>query len=129
MYKVFNKIKVNQRVVIIIIAAATILITIQPDQADFQLTQVSPDKVITPNGDGINDEINFTFDNPKESIVSGCIYDINGAIVADLIWGGDNTSLKWDGRSLNGNTVKEGIYIYQIKAESRIINGSVLVIK
>jgi flagellar hook assembly protein FlgD len=69
------------------------------------------------------------FENPKESIVSGCIYDITGAFVADLDWGGDNSSLKWDGEDRNGNIVREGIYIYQIKAEGKIINGTIVVVK
>ncbi|MBN1385258.1 MAG: gliding motility-associated C-terminal domain-containing protein, partial [Elusimicrobia bacterium] len=96
---------------------------------EFELIQVWPRKTFTPNGDGINDEINFVFENPKESVVYGCIYDITGAFVADLNWGGDNSSLKWDGKERNGNVVREGVYIYQIKSEGKIINGTVVLVK
>lgn len=129
MNKKIIQIKANRILFIITFTSVALLAAIQPDHANFELSRVLPDKIITPNGDGINDEVNFIFANPKESIVSGCVYDITGALVADLVWSGDNSSLKWDGRDKNSNVVREGIYIYQIRAEGKAVNGIVIVLK
>ena len=95
----------------------------------FELVQIWPTNVFTPNGDGVNDEINFIIDNPKESIVSGEIYDINGVFMNELSPGKDNFSLFWDGKDKDGDFCRKGIYIYQIKAEGKIINGTVILAK
>lgn len=110
-----------------IILSVTITSQTQPEESEFKLSRISPAKVFTPNGDGINDEVNFVFENPGESIVTGSVYDIAGAYVADLAWSGDNVSLKWDGRDRGGSFAREGIYVYQIKAEGKVINGTVVV--
>ncbi len=96
---------------------------------DFDLAGVS-NKVITPNGDGLNDTVIFTFDNPKQSQATGKIFDIRGALVADMSAGplGGGGSLKWDGKA-GGTTVSRGVYIYQIEAEDKTFNGTVLVIR
>ena len=100
---------------------------------EFELSWVGtigPTKVFTPNGDEINDEINFVFENPKESIASGEIYDITGAVIASMVKGQNNeNSLMWDGRNNDGEIADKGVYIYQIKAEGKIINGTVILAK
>ncbi len=95
----------------------------------FDLSGVS-NKVITPNGDGINDTVVFTFDNPLGSAVLGKIYDIRGGFVADLAPGPiAGSSLKWDGRAGNGGVVSQGVYIYQIRAEGKTFTGTVVVVR
>lgn len=85
-------------------------------------------RAITPNGDGRNDSAVFTFDNPRDSAFSGRIYSLSGAFVADMANGPVANSLKWDGKA-GGRPVPGGAYVYQIKAEERIFNGTLLVIR
>jgi hypothetical protein len=95
--------------------------------AAFEVVQLWPQKIFTPNGDGVNDEINFVYNNPKGVPVSGEIYDVYGARVADLRAGRDGSSLVWDGRDAEGETVAKGVYIYQIKGDGKMSNGTVVV--
>ncbi|MDD5628552.1 MAG: gliding motility-associated C-terminal domain-containing protein [Elusimicrobia bacterium] len=86
-------------------------------------------RAITPDGNGLNDTVVFTFSNPQDSAVSGRIYDVRGRFVADLAPGPvAGASLVWDGKA-NGAVVPRGVYIYQIRAEGRTYNGTVVVIR
>lgn len=94
----------------------------------FDISQLSS-RVITPNGDGRNDLAIFIFDNPKDSAYSGKIFDISGAFVADMTEGPSvKKSLQWDGKA-GGRPVASGAYVYQIKAEGKTFNGTLLVIR
>lgn len=100
----------------------------RPAQFTFDIKEIS-NKVITPNGDGRNDYTVLQFYNPKDSAVSGKIYDLRGMHVADMRPGTQVTdSLTWDGTS-NGRVVPRGVYIYQIKAEEKVFNGTIVVIR
>lgn len=85
-------------------------------------------RMITPNGDGLNDEAIFNFDNPKDSAYSGKIYDAAGAYVADMKPGPLTDSLAWDGKA-GGRAVPGGVYIYQIRAEGKVFNGTLVVVR
>jgi hypothetical protein len=85
-------------------------------------------RVITPNGDHLNDEAVFVFDNPRDSAYSGKIYDLSGAFVADMTDGPVANSLQWNGKA-GGRVVNGGAYVYQIKAEGRTFNGTLLVVR
>ena len=93
----------------------------------FDISNLS-NKMITPNGDGLNDEAVFTFDNPKDSAFSGKIFDAGGAFVSDMKIGPIPYSLKWDAKS-NGRVVQGGVYVYQIRAEGKVFTGTLIVIK
>ncbi|MBI4387227.1 MAG: gliding motility-associated C-terminal domain-containing protein [Elusimicrobia bacterium] len=86
-------------------------------------------RILTPNGDGKNDTVVVVFDNPRDSSVGGKIIDLKGASVASMTQGPVANSLQWDGKASNGNVVPGGVYIYQIDAEGKIFNGTVVVIK
>jgi hypothetical protein len=91
--------------------------------------QVYP-RIITPNGDGLNDVAIFQFGegNLLGSDVTGEIFNIRGAKVADLKPGPDPaTTLLWDGKDSDGRTVLSGIYIYQIKIGGNRTNGTIVV--
>lgn len=92
------------------------------------LTRVAP-RIITPNGDGANDKARFEFNNPEDLPVSGTIYDLNGARVADLKGGGSDPALLllWDGKDVDGRTVAGGIYLYQIVFQGKTATGTVIV--
>ncbi len=93
----------------------------------FDISNLS-NRAITPNGDGLNDTAVFLFDNPRDSAFSGRIYDLHGAFVAEMTAGPAADSLQWDGKA-NGRTVTGGAYVYQIKAEGRVFNGTLLVVR
>lgn len=94
----------------------------------FDISNLS-NRAITPNGDGLNDAAVFTFDNPRDSAFSGRIYDMSGAFIADMVPGpGIANSLMWDGKA-NGRAVSGGVYVYQIRSEERVFNGTLLVIR
>ena len=101
--------------------------------SDFVLNQLTPRKIFTPNGDGVNDDIFLFMENPKDSsITQAKIYDITGTEVADfeqgMVSGASGIiSLKWNGRDTSGNYVRSGVYIYQIKAEGKVLNGTIVV--
>ncbi|MFH2202577.1 MAG: gliding motility-associated C-terminal domain-containing protein, partial [Elusimicrobiota bacterium] len=100
------------------------------DSFHFDASGVS-NRFITPNGDGRNDYVVFTFDNPKDSAVIGRIYDVKGALVADMaIHPGLDQRFNrvWDGKS-GGRAVPPGIYIYQFEVEGKTINGTVVVVR
>ncbi|MBI4248433.1 MAG: fibronectin type III domain-containing protein, partial [Elusimicrobia bacterium] len=90
----------------------------------FDVSNVSH-RVITPNGDHRNDVLIITFDNPQDSEVSGKIYDLTGAFVADMVKTGQ-FHIQWDGKA-GGSPVKSGVYIYQLKGEGRRFTGTIVV--
>ncbi len=93
----------------------------------FEIVQTWPKKIFTPNGDGINDEMNFLYNNPKEVPVSGEIFTLKSAKVATLSPGKDGSSLLWNGKDDDGQDVPKGVYVYQIKADGKTYNGTVVV--
>lgn len=97
----------------------------------FTLTKVYP-RIFTPNGDGLNDYVEFQFENPQDGNPYGMIYDMRGARVAELKKGNNYDSLIWDGRMSSGSVALPGAYVYQIEvtgAETKTINGVVILAK
>jgi len=92
------------------------------------LTDVS-NKIVTPNGDGFNDQVRFTVDNPTSESLEGRLYDVSGREVASLgqVSQGSSTTLTWDGRNASGSPVESGVYIYQIIGDASRIAGMVAV--
>lgn len=95
--------------------------------SSFEVSTIWPKKTFTPNGDGINDTINFVFENPKDSPLSGKVFNLQGAFVSDLTVGSDGSSLVWDGKENGGAPVPKGVYIYQIEVEGKNLNGTIVV--
>ena len=98
------------------------------EEEDSRFVKLSP-KIITPNGDGINDAANFIFTNPDNETVEGMIFDLSGSVVRDNLPSSSNTSLIWDGRDNSGCVVSGKVYIYQIKIGGRVFNGTVVLAK
>jgi gliding motility-associated-like protein len=70
------------------------------------------EKVMTPNGDGVNDSVKFS------GLLSTAgfevrIYDVTGRRVR-TITDGDI----WDGKDDDGKTVENGAYVYQFRADN-----------
>jgi hypothetical protein len=78
----------------------------------------------TPNGDGINDMITFSFDLfllLEQVEVQLDIYDLSGRRIIQLQKGGSTAGtleVQWDGQDAGGQMVPPGLYIYQLVVNS-----------
>lgn len=86
-------------------------------------------RFVTPNGDGKNDTVVFTFDNPRDVSVRASILDLRGrTVVSELPQGPISNSRVWDGRGAGG-FVPGGVYLYQIKGEGKVFSGTIVILK
>lgn len=95
-------------------------------------------RVITPNGDTINDRLFICYDNFSDSGVTGRIYTLLGSEVASMnhvrspLAGCAGGTLpqhaSWEGRTSEG-AVRSGIYVYRIEAEGKTYAGTFLVVR
>ncbi len=91
------------------------------------LTEVVP-RVVTPNGDLLNDVVFFKFDNTLSGLpLETSIWDIHGSKVGDMSLDNNETSLTWDGKDESGRILPSGIYIYSIKIGKNQATGTVVV--
>ncbi len=86
-------------------------------------------RLVTPNGDGKNDTVVFTYDNPRDSEVRVRLLDIRGKeVVGSLPAGPVSNSKQWDGTA-GGRAVPGGVYIYQVEGEGRTFTGTIVIIR
>ena len=91
------------------------------------LLSVEP-RVVTPNGDNLNDVVFFKFDSALSGLpIESQVHDIHGAKVSGMAFNSDETALKWNGKDDNGRAVPAGIYIYSIKIGKKLATGTVVV--
>jgi gliding motility-associated-like protein len=91
------------------------------------LIEIAP-RVITPNGDQLNDVVYFRFDDTLSGLpIEADVFDINGAEMAAMTLNSTETALTWDGKDGNGRVVPSGIYIYSIKLGNHQATGTVVV--
>ena len=88
---------------------------------DFQLVSAT----VTPNGDGINDEMVFNFAVARvgaQRAVRLKIYDLSGVVLREVAERrGDPRGayeLRWDGNDNGGNRVPPGIYLAKLEVEA-----------
>ncbi len=99
---------------------------LRADGAVFDLSNISG-RVITPNGDGLNDSVIFTYDpGPRNAQVRGRIYDVTGSFVADMQPGLVPNTVAWDGK-MNGRAAASGVYVYKIEGDGKTFTGTVVV--
>jgi gliding motility-associated-like protein len=90
----------------------------------------APERVFTPNGDGVNDRFRIVYDNPADSVITVAkVYDVAGAEVSDLAAGSVPDSLEWDCRGRNGKSVRGGVYFYRLDVDGESFTGSIMVAK
>ncbi|MFA6094037.1 MAG: hypothetical protein WCU88_12490 [Elusimicrobiota bacterium] len=90
-------------------------------------------RIITPNGDSLNDLAIFTFSNLRDSLITGRIYDIHGKYVADMEVGPPPAdpamqTLQWNGKC-GGKAVPGGIYVYVLEGEDSMFTGTLVVVR
>ena len=94
------------------------------------LSRVLP-RIFTPNNDGYNDKVFFYLEDPNLADIKFKVLDVSGAEVStkvDIVSRENEfTILSWDGTDNSGAPVPPGVYIYQIEAEGKVINGTVII--
>ena len=87
-------------------------------------------RVLTPNGDGISDQLQIDLDlfkmlDPRPVIIG--IYNLTGhrvALISDAATTAGHQTYQWDGRDSQGRTVAPGIYILRVTAEGDALTRS-----
>ena len=94
--------------------------------AVFDISNLSG-RVITPNGDGLNDVAIFTYDpGPKNISPAGRVFDVRGSVVAEMLPGLVPNTLTWDGR-MSGRPATSGVYAYRITGDGKTFTGTTVV--
>jgi gliding motility-associated-like protein len=93
-------------------------------EVNTQPPKIGPEvSCITPNNDGIYDSTGFSFPNPNNALAELTIYDRN----LRQVYACQSNQPTWDGTDNSGVIVPAGLYLFQIKVEGKVYNGSVLV--
>ncbi|MCE2447189.1 MAG: hypothetical protein J4F35_01995 [Candidatus Latescibacteria bacterium] len=87
-------------------------------------------RVLTPNGDGISDQLRIDLDlfkvlDPRPVIIG--VYTLTGhrvALISDAATTAGRQTYEWDGRDGQGRTVAPGIYILRVTAEGDALTRS-----
>ena len=101
------------------IATNTLLVVADEINQIVKAPHIAPNP-FTPNGDGINDEVTFSFDLflvLDQVDVQLEIYDLSGRRIAQIHTGGSTAGslqAKWDGRDSQGQVAPPGIYLYRL---------------
>lgn len=125
----------------LITAAALLLAPAAPTSATSGLGRsMAMNKLVTPNGDNKNDTFIFRCYNPRDAAIDAKIYDLAGRQVATMRlkqrWTaatasqynyGEYYDLEWDPNS--GGHKPGGVYIYQIRVETSVLKGTVVIIR
>lgn len=83
-------------------------------------------RIVTPNGDGINDGVTFDLVSPANQGLDSEIYSMQGRRVGHLARVTEQ-QMRWDGRDMQGRTVESGIYVVQIRDGNALWSGVVSV--
>ena len=87
-------------------------------------------RVLTPNGDGISDQLQIDLDlfkmlDPRPVIIG--VYNLTGhrvALISDAATTAGHQTYQWDSRDSQGRTVAPGIYILRVTAEGDALTRS-----
>ena len=102
----------------------TTLVGAVQEGALVQAVEVEP-RVVTPNGDGVNDEMGFHFQVVKvdgASPVEVFIHDMRGRRVRRLVEHRPTSTgiygMEWDGRDEQGTVVPPGVYLARVRVDT-----------
>lgn len=76
---------------------------------------------VSPNGDGIEDEVTFQYTLREASTVTVNIYDMRGSVVRQISGGAQaagSQSMTWDVRDRSGRLCRNGICLFRFDAKS-----------
>lgn len=82
-------------------------------------------RILTPNGDGHNDNAIFTMTGVTGAEIE--IFDMTGHRVRSIR--GSDGVFMWDGRDGSGKVVESGVYIYQYEVDGERVSGLIAVAK
>ncbi len=73
--------------------------------------------IFSPGSNGPQDQLTILQNTSKKGDWKGTIYDEKGNVVKTFIWESQPPKkIDWDGKDNNNNTVKDGVYYYQLTA-------------
>ena len=81
--------------------------------------------VFTPNGDGVNDLLDFNLDDDLSQCSQVYVYNRWGVLVFETRKGYPI----WDGRTFSGNLVTEGVYFYHLVVNGTDYKGYITVLR
>lgn len=126
----FNQPDIWQKVEPVKRGATTVSTPLLPASEDLITNLAVDPKMITPNGDGINDQAVIRFSVVKvEKIPKVAIYDLTGGKVKQLVGrkvylqGQPSWEVLWDGTDDSGTVILPGLYICQIKVNAQSGNA------
>ncbi len=101
--------------------------------------EINADNIsFSPDNDGYKDKLTITFKLNKSARVNLKIYDLGGNLIKELSeinCQPDTTyTVEWNGTDLTGSIVRNGLYLFQLKAETsdgevQRVNYGVLILK
>ncbi len=90
-------------------------------------------RLISPNGDGVNDFVFFVLENKTGAQTKGTIYNSQMFKVSEVressLFILDRSILVWDGKDESGSVVSAGIYIYKVQVGDEAYTGTVGVVR
>lgn len=89
-------------------------------------------RLVTPNGDNRNDTFVFRCYNPRDAAVEAKIYDLAGREIAIMRLKSIGTTdyfynYEWNPNS--GGHHPGGVYIYQVRVETKVYKGTITIIR
>ena len=102
--------------------ALTVFLPAVSGGADLIVNVSTGTGTVTPNGDGVNDELILTFDLLKVNVAPQVlIFDLAGRLIRTLTGSvAVQQEVRWDGQDGDGNLVAPGVYLCRIEVEAGV---------
>ncbi len=95
--------------------------------ADFKLSEVRP-RIMTIGSSSMNDRIFFKFEPSEVYKLKLTVFSLDGISVREVSYNNDGSGrIFWEGKNNDGIFVLPGVYIYQLEAGKKVVNGAIVV--